>query len=466
MTIKKTLFTAVILIIFFLLNPNKSFGANLINASGTTSNANFLLSNIIKLQFTTITDIPSNGSILVTLPSAPAGFNINRINSSDISVSSLRCTNSWTVNNPVLSSPTSTIRINRNLINCPPGSLITIMIGNQTNQIINPKPSLSHQIGKADIYGINIKTLDGSDEIIDEIIVKVAIIEAVSNKLNVSVTVGKYAFVLFGYTSPKAQVIIDGVNLSSKTTANEKGYFQFPLVQALSSQEICLIAVDQLGRVSSPVCLPPFPTNYTANIGPVLISPTLSLNQSNYFIGDQVNLSGQTMPNTSVDISFFTDEKRTLEEFLSNIDLIKPAYAFTFPKITTKADEKGNFSISLPSSYAQFFRMFAQSNYLNELSPKSNLLQLKILPLWFIIVGIFGLLWSLLKSNIISLLILTEFVGISIFIIRRYLHPIAIVKNRALAVREKEAIALREKFDLLLEEHELVKNDNLELVET
>ena len=40
-------------------------------------------------------------------------------------------------------------------------------------------------------------------------------------------------------------------------------------------REACLTAKDQLGRMSSPVCLPPFPVNYNVSIGQVIMPPTV-----------------------------------------------------------------------------------------------------------------------------------------------------------------------------------------------
>ena len=66
-----------------------------------------------------------------------------------------------------------------------------------------------------------------------------------------------------------------------------------------------MTAKDQLGRMSSPVCLPPFPVNYNVSIGPVIMPPTVSLDKKDYFMGDGVILSGQAVPNTDVKLSMF-----------------------------------------------------------------------------------------------------------------------------------------------------------------
>jgi len=121
-----------------------------------------------------------------------------------------------------------------------------------------------------------------------------------------SVSIGEFRFSLYGYTSPKAQVTFEGLGIFDQTTADEKGYFQFNnRFSPFSSREACLSSKDQFGRLSSPLCLPPFPVNYNVSIGPVIMPPTVSLDKKDYFMGDQVILSGQAVPNTDVKLSMF-----------------------------------------------------------------------------------------------------------------------------------------------------------------
>ena len=131
-----------------------------------------------------------------------------------------------------------------------------------------------------------------------------------SKNVNVSAFIGDHRFNLYGYTSPRAFVTFDGQGIFDTTTADDKGYFEFDnRFSPLSPREACLTSKDQFGRLSSPVCLPPFPIKYDVNIGPVIMPPTVSLNNppigSDYFIGDQVMLSGQAVPNTDVKLSVF-----------------------------------------------------------------------------------------------------------------------------------------------------------------
>ncbi len=257
----------------------------------------------------------------------------------------------------------------------------------------------------------------------------------------VSLSIGEYRFSLFGYSSPGALVTIEGMGIYDQTYANSEGYFEFKnRFSPLSPREACLTAQDQFGRISSPACLPPFPTRYNVTIGPVILPPTISLDKLDYFIGDKVVVSGQTIPDKEIDFSLFIDEKKSIVSYLAF--LVKPVEALTFPKLETKADKKGNFSLSFPSSKSDFFRLFARVNYQKETSPKSITLNFKILPIWMIIIKLFLLIFSIIKSRLLEIIILSQLLGLVYFFLHHCFHPYQVVKTRA--------IVLRKHYDLIL----------------
>ncbi len=259
----------------------------------------------------------------------------------------------------------------------------------------------------------------------------------------VSVSIGDYSFRLFGFTSPSSLVTVEGVGIFDQTYSKNNGYFEFKnRFSPFSTREPCLYAQDQLGRTSKTICIPAFPKNRNVDIGPVLLPPTVQLDKGEYFVGDQVILSGQTVPNTDVKLSFFIDQNRK-----SPFSLIPAAYAVTFPKFTAKADSKGNYSVSVPSSQADYYRIFAQDLYLKQDSPRSNTLSVNILPWWMILMQFFLLLWNLLRSRFLELLIFTQILALLYYCFRIYLKPHIIAKNRSLA--------LRGDYSLLDTEHEL-----------
>ena len=265
--------------------------------------------------------------------------------------------------------------------------------------------------------------------------------KSTSSSTEVFLSIGEYRFTLFGYTSPQALVTFLGMGIFDQTYADNNGYFIFKnRFSPFSPREACLTAQDQLGRLSSPLCLPPFPTNYNVEIGPVIMPPTISLDKNNYYVGDRVILSGQTVPNTQVNLSMFTQTSPRIPLRDSPLfSLIKQVEAYSLPKIEIKSDEKGNFSITLPSSSPQTFRLFVKTNYLENSSPESRKLTLKILPWWLIVIQSFLMLFEIIKSRLLEFVILLQIIGLIIYFLRRYLHP----KTLAIVRREKLAITLK-----------------------
>lgn len=267
---------------------------------------------------------------------------------------------------------------------------------------------------------------------------KVAGISIYENGVLNSVSIGEFHFNLYGYTSPFAEVTFVGQGIADQTTADETGYFEFKnRFSPFSPHEACLSAKDQFGRISSPVCLPPFPTQYDVTIGPVIMPPTISFDKSIYFIGDEVILTGQTIPNTDVNLSIFTQQSNSLfVKLLSSFKLIKQVEAFNLPKLTFKSDEKGNFSISLPSSQAQNFKVFTQVNYLKNQSANSISLKLQIEPIWAIIFKFFGFIWTIIKARLLEITIILEIIGLLGYFFNILLHPSGITKTKAIIIYE------------------------------
>lgn len=203
------LFDLLSLFIIPLILPQPNT-ANFISSSATLSNSKFSSENSIEsgtmtISFTTVNEIPSNGNILVTIPAiqtadkacdgspdtntsvANNGFDLKNIDSSTISI--VGCTDSnWNETKTVscgTGSINHTILINRQNSSCLAGSTITITVKN----IINPLPTNSnHLTGKADIYDINLKSRDNSNNAIDKIDLKIAPIEGVSVSAQVDET--------------------------------------------------------------------------------------------------------------------------------------------------------------------------------------------------------------------------------------------------------------------------------------
>lgn len=170
------------------------------------------------ILFTTSSVIPSNGDILITVPSIDItgktndgfpdsssavgtnGFDLNSVGTSDISVSEA-CSGVFTVAAVTAgtSSTDHTIRIDNATASCAASTAFTVTIGTGTNKLINPAPvSSGHTQGTADVYTVNVKTRDGGDNTLDQVDIKVAPIEAVF----VSATVDETLSFSIAGTSP------------------------------------------------------------------------------------------------------------------------------------------------------------------------------------------------------------------------------------------------------------------------
>lgn len=246
--------------------------------------------------------------------------------------------------------------------------------------------------------------------------------------MTVSVSVGKtLPFVIFGYTSPNAQVNLEAKMSNVQTYANGKGYFEFVNVFLPASlQEICLSSQDQLGRLSAPVCIPGETKAPNRRIGPVLIPPTLSLDKQYYYTQDEVQLSGQTIPNSPVELSLFKD--------------------FALPPISVHADEYGNYSAQIPSSQSSKYRVFTRSTYEEQETPQSTPLTFSIYPIWMIVIFLIELILTQLKDRLLELTLLLEAVMLMLFIYRRtkrkHMLP-TLIPPHALTVREEYPLAVQ-----------------------
>ena len=157
-------------------------------------------SAIHTISFTLVNAVPSNGNILVTIPAvktagktndgfpdtassiANNGFDLNGLGTTNVSIASTGCANNWTVASVTAGngSTNHTILINRSTTSCAAASVITVTVGDTNKQLINPAPiSTGHTQGVADVYTINVQTRDGSNNVLDQSDMKVAVIESV-----------------------------------------------------------------------------------------------------------------------------------------------------------------------------------------------------------------------------------------------------------------------------------------------
>ena len=272
------------------------------------------------------------------------------------------------------------------------------------------------------------------------------------------------AFSLFGYTCPTCTVSVQNPGLYRSTDANsETGKFEFASTFPNTLvEDICLVAQDKLNRVTMPVCIPPPPPDSKIAIGPVIMPPTVSINNNNFFTGDHIIVSGQTVPSTDIKLSFFTDESKT--SFMARLNPVRETYAATLPKRDIKVDKQGNFTMNLPFEDPQFYRTFAQTIFEKAFSQKSVTLNFDIFPGWFIIMKAFLGLLNALKSRLFEIILLIQVLLILYYVIRRFSRPHTIARMRSLALRKHQPLMLAQhtlllqRHELLIQEHELLRS--------
>lgn len=193
-------------------------------------------------------------------------------------------------------------------------------------------------------------------------------IKYINKNVKVSALIGIKANI-YGYTSPNTVVELKANNAYSLTTSNKFGYWQFLRIYLPPiSTEICFFQTDSNNLTSPPTCIPTPPQNdFTSNIGPIILPPTIAINSNSITPNSTITSSGQSIPNTPIDIHFFTQSAATL--------FPAPAQAYSLPVLNTITNKDGFFTFSLPTSYSTSYKFFATSNHdgLGP-SPKSNTL--------------------------------------------------------------------------------------------
>jgi len=181
-----------------------------------------------------------------------------------------------------------------------------------------------------------------------------------ASTINASIPVN--SITLFGYTSPGSRVELTSPKVYAVTYSENDGYFIFDhVVLPRHSQDLCLTSIDESNRINNPVCIPePPPINSFTKIGPIILSPSISLDLKNNYS------SGQSIPNSIIEIYFYQQS--------SPISAIKTVRAFALPIFETTSDSKGNYTLNIPDTSATNYRVFATTKYLDTNSPKSNTL--------------------------------------------------------------------------------------------
>lgn len=213
--------------------------------------------------------------------------------------------------------------------------------------------------------------------------------------VNISASIGENEVTIFGFTSPNSKVELTGINIYSLTYSDNNGSFKFnKLILPKNPSEPCFQSKDNDGRSNTLVCIPPPPaTNYHTDIGPIILPPTISLEQDKINPNSTVISSGQSIPNAPL-IVFFYKVNDGAKSFPKGV------LAYSLPPIKTTTDENGNYSLNLPTAYSSNYRLYTSVKYDGSNSPKSNTL-LYFMP---------SLFWLFLQQHTYLMVLLPIFI--------------------------------------------------------
>jgi hypothetical protein len=222
-----------------------------------------------------------------------------------------------------------------------------------------------------------------------------------SDSTVISATIGENRVTIYGYTSPNSKVELSNSEVYDITYSDNTGYFIFDkiLLPKVEIPDLCLTSFDNDFRATTPTCFPAPPlTNYHTDIGPILLPPTITLEESNISPNSTILTSGQSIPNSQVSLSFYkvNDSAKSFG--------VKQVLAYSLPSVTATTDEFGNFNINLPTAYASNYRLYATAKFDNNYSPKSNTLIYVLPSLFYLFLQQYKFLIILIPSILLALI--------------------------------------------------------------
>lgn len=235
-----------------------------------------------------------------------------------------------------------------------------------------------------------------------------AAITRITDSVKLSASIPVTSVTITGYTCPTCRVELSNSRIFAAAYSDSTGFFVFnKTVLPRLPGSLCLTSYDDYHRPSTPLCLPELPeTNYHTDLGPILLPPILSINESSISPGQTVAASGKTIPLSTITIYLYQQSTPQL--------FPQAALAASLPKFTTQSDAAGNYSFSLPTVYATDYRLFATTTFDNDYpTPKSNTLVFRLPSLW-------SYYWSLYAFYIILIPLFVLSIGLFIYLTYRY----------------------------------------------
>ena len=228
-----------------------------------------------------------------------------------------------------------------------------------------------------------------------------------SASTTVTASIPENRVTIFGYTSPSSRVELSSSKVFAVTYSDQTGYYIFDkTILPRNPSDLCLISFDNHGRTTSPTCIPPPPLyNYHTDIGPILLPPTISLENNQIDPNSTVISSGQAIPNSTVSINFYKVNN-------NGQSFVKEVQAYSLPSLTATTDSLGNFNLNLPTAYSSDYRLYASTKFQDNYSPKSNTL-IYFLPSFF---SLFLQKYPFLYYLIPALIIILNILGAILFL--------------------------------------------------
>jgi hypothetical protein len=190
--------------------------------------------------------------------------------------------------------------------------------------------------------------------------------------------------IIYGYGPANSSFYLMGIGVYEATKSDNRGYFKFdnlmlPTILSYAADllfpELCIQAVDDNNLVTQPSCIAGMPLNISVQeVGPILVSPTITIGKNIYYQDEFIESSGKTIPNTKVVISIIRQDKSFIPKLIGEIS------AYGLPSYEVSSDENGDYSFNLPSNTLDNWKVFASAEYQNNKSPASNVLNFRVKP--------------------------------------------------------------------------------------
>ncbi len=186
------------------------------------------------------------------------------------------------------------------------------------------------------------------------------------------------ALTIYGYGPSNSEVSLKGFGISEKTISDSSGLFMFSEIYSFTYTypELCIQAVDDRKRTTQPSCIPALQGDrlIPLEVGPILLSPTISISENKIKEGNDALLTGKTTPNTKVSVHISKNEASE-----NKLSIVRIANAYNLPVIDTKSNEEGEYSITLPTGESAEYKIFTSAVFGEDLSAKSNSLTFSVL---------------------------------------------------------------------------------------